>query len=152
MVSSLSKDQVKFMTRVRVDGECWAWNGSMDRDGYGRFWFEGRYRLAHRFAYWAWNGPLEEDRVIDHICRNRACVRPEHLRSVTYRENALHGDSPCAINARKTHCPLGHPLDRMWGKQRYCSTCHKAKTKRIRKARRERPDPMAHGKIHTSPG
>lgn len=54
-------------------------------------------------------GPIPEGLVIDHLCRNRGCVNPDHLEAVTQRENILRGEGLAAANARKTHCPKGHP-------------------------------------------
>lgn len=78
--------------------------------------------------------------VVDHICGNRNCVKPDHLRLLTPKENALDGRGLGAINARKTHCKNGHPFDRKYGKQRYCSICQAAKTKRLRKKWAEEDD------------
>lgn len=45
---------------------------------------------------------------VDHTCRKRACIRPDHLEAVTWKVNTLRGDGPTAQNARKTHCIHGH--------------------------------------------
>lgn len=74
-----------FWPRVRMTSECWHWTGTLDREGYGRL---GKRAKAHRFAYENVNGPIPPGLVIDHICHNRSCVRPEHLRAVTTKQNA----------------------------------------------------------------
>jgi transcription elongation factor Elf1 len=66
--------------------------------------------------------------VLDHICRNRACVNPGHLRVVTPKQNVLENSlGRTAINKCKTHCPKGHPFDDentfRAGTQRQCREC-----------------------------
>lgn len=104
----------RFVRMVEVDEVtgCHVWTGALS-DGYGCFNLgDGKksYR-AHRFSYEMEKGPIPEDFVLDHLCRNRACVNPEHLEAVTSRENTLRGENFSALNARKTSCPKGHPYD-----------------------------------------
>lgn len=75
---------------VRSDG-CWEWPGNKTADGYGTvddFTSAKRRRLyAHRVAYEALVGPIPDGLELDHLCRNRSCVRPDHLEPVTHGVN-----------------------------------------------------------------
>lgn len=96
-----------FMLKVRVAASsCWEWTGAIEKRGYGCY---GNFR-AHRIAYNLFVGPLIPGETIDHLCRNRRCVRPDHLEQVSIGENVLRGSGVTAINAQKTHCHRGHPL------------------------------------------
>ena len=64
---------------------------------------------AHRYAYEELVGPIPEGLQLDHLCRNRSCVNPDHLEPVTCRENLRRGETLNAANLAKTHCPAGHP-------------------------------------------
>ena len=107
-------------------GPCWLWTAYVNPDGYGRFGFEGG-QLAHRFAYLAMRGPIPAGKVIDHLCRVRRCVNPQHLEVVTQRVNLHRGESIQARNARKTHCIHGHEFTSEntyeHGGRRQCRTC-----------------------------
>ncbi|WP_189389045.1 HNH endonuclease signature motif containing protein [Streptomyces sp. SDr-06] len=126
------------MLRVRRDSDCLVWTGPLDKDGYGFFYLRRKNRRAHRVAWYDMHGEIPEGMVINHVCRNRACVNAQHLQVVTIRENVLKDSAAVsAINARKTHCKRGHPFDRVYrksgdrGHQRYCSICEAAKSRRL---------------------
>lgn len=78
----------RFWSKVETSGECWLWTGSIGGHGYGTFYAEPkRYVPAHRFAYVETYGDVPTSIHIDHICRNRRCVRPGHLRQATHKQN-----------------------------------------------------------------
>lgn len=93
----------RFWAKVQPTGFCWEWTASKAH-GYG--YFNGS--RAHRFAYELLVGPIPDGLVIDHLCRNRGCVNPDHLEPVTQRENTMRGYSFSRLHARKTHCIRGH--------------------------------------------
>lgn len=89
---------------------CWHWTGCVNAAGYGRFKFQGRVQQAHRVAYELLVDVIPEGLQLDHLCRNRSCVNPEHLEPVTQRVNILRGEGRGAKEARQTHCIRGHSL------------------------------------------
>jgi len=102
-------------------------------DGYGRAWLNGKSVYLHRLALEdALRRPLRQGFQVDHLCRRRACCRPEHLEEVTLRENVMRGETLAAENASKTVCKNGHPFTeantyrytRRDGRgRRYCRKC-----------------------------
>jgi len=83
---------------------CILWVGARRWDGYGRL----NGQQAHIVAWLRERGPVPDGLELDHLCRNRACVNVQHLEAVTHRVNALRGEGPPAMNARKTKCKNGH--------------------------------------------
>lgn len=86
---------------------CWLWTAGRNREGYpivNPRW-TGTNR-AHRAVYLLLVGPIEH--TLDHLCRVRHCVNPDHMEDVTAGENARRG---VALKPRKTHCKWGHAYD-----------------------------------------
>lgn len=98
----------RFWTKIEKIGGCWLWTAYTDHKGYGRFKLDGKAERAHRVSYEALVGPIPEGLQLDHLCRVRSCVNPDHMEAVTNRENCMRGDTLPAANAIKTHCPRGH--------------------------------------------
>ena len=121
--------------------ECWTWKAGTFKTGYGSFFPGCRAAgsvLAHRWAYEHFRGPIPSGLELDHLCRNRRCVNPAHLETVTRMENMRR--SPL-MPMNRTHCPRGHPYNsentRIGQNRNYvyrrCATC--------RAIGRGRPDP-----------
>ena len=141
----------RFWSHVRKDPEgCWTWARKPDDSGYGRFRVGSKIWYVHVLSYLSEVGPIPEGWEVDHLCRNRACVRPDHLEAVTGYVNMLRGDAPAAQNARKTHCDKGHEFtedNTIWkGERRNCVACRKVSReveKQKVKAARRKPPPTA---------
>ena len=102
---------------------CWLWLGAL-REGYGLYSTRRpkSTRNAHRVVYELLVGPIPSGLQLDHKCRVRRCVNPEHLEPVTPRENVLRGEGVAAQHAKRVTCKNGHPL--IWdGWQRRCRPC-----------------------------
>jgi hypothetical protein len=95
---------------VRPASGCWKWIGTLLPNGYAQIAIGGRRKeYIHRLVYTLTYGPIPEGLQLDHLCRNRACCRPDHLQAVSCRENLLRGETMAAKNAIKTACVNGHP-------------------------------------------
>jgi hypothetical protein len=95
----------RFWARVdkRNDSECWLWTGGFMGTGYGGFFLNGRMTVAHRVAYELLVGPIPDGLHIDHLCRVRACVKPDHLEPVTLAENNRRAGSAVTSCRRAGH-------------------------------------------------
>lgn len=134
---------------------CWLFKlhvGGLD--GYKLFSIGKRGLLAHRHAYATLVGPIPPKLTIDHLCRQRACVRPEHLEAVTRAVNNARSWSPSAVNAQKTACDSGHPFDEdntFWRRdgRRDCRECMRLRARA--EAERARAAAKAAG-VYRPPG
>lgn len=70
---------------------CWIWGRFTLPNGYGQLTVKGKRTLAHRYMYEKHVGPIPDGLVIDHLCRVRNCVNPDHLEPVTHTENQRRG-------------------------------------------------------------
>jgi hypothetical protein len=140
----LASDRLLSKIRIQSDTGCWEWQAFRDADGYGTFWLNGESRRAHRASYELFVGPIPDEATLDHLCRNRCCVNPDHLDPVPIGENLMRSpEAPASVNAQKTHCSRGgHPLS---GSNLYicprgkreCRTCRRETSRRFA-ARRTR--------------
>lgn len=124
-----------FNQRVEKTDSCWVWTGAFGTHGYGLYLLKKRKLLAHRVSYCLEHGEISTSHVIDHMCKNEKCVRPDHLRQVSQKINATeNSNSPIRFNHDKTHCKHGHELSgynlkmvyryREKRSSRVCRTCY----------------------------
>ena len=92
------------------DGGCWIWRGRTTPQGYGA---HGR-TVAHRHVYESSVGQIPDGLELDHLCRVKLCVNPDHLEPVTHAENVRRGTAGAVNRSRmmaRTHCTNGHPFE-----------------------------------------
>ena len=118
----------RFFSKVEQQGECWVWTGGGNGTGYGLFYPVKRGNtLAHRWSWVFFRGPIPDGLQLDHLCRNKRCVNPDHLDPVTPKVNTQRAAALIA------HCPQGHEYtpdntmisrNRRGWEMRNCKTCN----------------------------
>lgn len=114
----------RFMRYVMMtESGCWKWIGKISKiGGYPHFGDEKWKTVrAHRWSFQHFNGPLVDGLVVDHMCRNRWCVNPKHLRQVTQKENIVNRKQ----RVLKTNCGRGHEYnsENTWVSKRGSRQC-----------------------------
>jgi hypothetical protein len=103
---------VRFMDKVdrgNPPAACWLWTSDVNRRGYGRFFWAGKARRAHRLAYEWFVGPIPSGTQLHHVCGVSSCVRPDHLLAVTPLEHrAIDRPGPRATTGRLPKLPAGY--------------------------------------------
>lgn len=120
----------RWVSKVDTSGDCHLWVASKKPAGYGQITFKDRPRYAHRVAWIAKNGEVPEGAELDHICRNRGCVNPDHLRAVSHMENM---QNQPGFNV----CKRGHDMSdnalvyyrENGSRKRMCRECNRLRSK-----------------------
>lgn len=138
----------RFWSKVeKIAGGCWLWRAARTSNGYGEFSIRHRGYLAHRLAYQMTKGPIAQGLEIDHLCRVRQCVNPDHLEAVTPEENNRRAPKPGAPKGPRPErweaaCGKGHAMvgaNVVVNKQgrRKCRECKRETLRRCRARKRE---------------
>lgn len=151
-VSRRSNIELYFWSLVKIPAtpdSCWNWTGPLDGSGYGRAVARQlsptNTKMAHRWVYEQRVGTIPDGMVIDHLCRNRSCVNPEHLEPVLSAENTrrgLHGEL-------RIRCAHGHELSaentyvRKSDGSRRCRRCAAVQTRASRQVNGGQAAPWA---------
>lgn len=133
----------RFYAKLRKTDSCWLWTGNKGWDGYGHFWLDGRDVMAHRFSYELHRGQIPDGLTIDHLCRNKSCVNPEHLDPCTAAENTRRSPIGGWVkNRAKDRCMRGHPFTpentRIYRGWRHCRECGRQHARRYYREKRAR--------------
>lgn len=127
---SLSHLLERFFEKVEKTDNCWRWNAALNKKGYGRFNIGGRVFLSHRISFALAGREIADGLVLDHTCKTKSCVNPDHLEAVTNIENLTR--SPEVWIGRDT-CKKGHKStpENAWeytdfrgSKRKQCRKCH----------------------------
>ncbi len=116
------KSVIRFLekvdTQTHADTQCWLWTGTRTGLGYGIFYYESKYAMAHRAGYHMFVGPVDPALHLHHrteepiCCIGPSCVNPAHMLPVTPAVH-VHQFTPTnitAIRGQDTKCPRGHDL------------------------------------------
>ena len=135
----------RFWSKVEKTESCWLWKGRLDHKGYGQFDLPDTTISAHRYSWQHLRGPVPDGLQLDHLCRIRKCVNPDHLEPVTARENIFRGVGLAVKHSKQTHCHKGHPfsgnnVDLVGNRGKYvmrvCVTCRNIRSRGYKAAKR----------------
>jgi HNH endonuclease len=140
--------QVDLEDSIFPENGCMLWTGCKDKTGYGKFKSEGQTFRSHRWSYERLRGSIPNHLKLDHLCRVRHCVNPDHLQPVSPKENIRRGMTGLDSNPwnrGKTHCIHGHEFTpentyqviKDGTPRRYCRACQKESDRRHNERKRE---------------
>ena len=117
--------------RIDASGDCWIWLGAPSDSGYGRVTIKGKLKRVHRVIWETLVGPIAKNLEIDHLCRVRNCVNPDHLEPVTRATNLARGRS----NKPRPFCRRGHEYTpantyQRKNRERQCRACQRINEKK----------------------
>ena len=119
--------------------DCWRWQGQHNKNGYGAISIGRTFPFVHRVIWEELVGPIPEGLEIDHLCKVRDCVNPDHLEPVTHLENVRRSYGIGGWNRNKTHCPRGHEYSEMnTYRNRGWRTCRSCKRRHAKLEREKR--------------
>lgn len=127
-----AESRLRRYTRVEANG-CWTCTLSPAARGYCMISDRQKRVYAHRLALEIAGRPIPKGYEVDHLCRNRRCVNPDHLEAVTQIENNRRSNSVSAIKGRMTYCKRGHQLTENPYRRgtRWCKPCHKIRQREV---------------------
>ena len=142
---------IRALDKTLIGEGCWEYGGKIRTDGYGSVYIHngtraGTTALAHRVVYEGMVGPIPEGMFLCHHCDNPKCVRPDHIFVGTDADNKAdmyakgrQASGERLPQARRTHCPQGHPYsgDNLYIRKcgrRMCRACNNARRNRSRAA------------------
>ena len=133
----------RFEEKINKTDSCWLWTGCILWHGYGQTYWNKKKEYAHRVSYWIRKGEIPEGLILDHLCRVRSCVNPDHLEAVTYQTNVRRG---VGVGKRglinEGRCINGHKYDKENtylapnNPYKFCRTCSKARLRKIYEKKR----------------
>lgn len=115
MTRQAEEPSARFLRSINKTPTCWVWQGGRSSGGYGYMRVHGRQTLAHRYSLELTGKTIPDGMQVDHICHNRACVNPDHLRLVTNQQNSENLAGPKTNN---TSGVLGVGFDKRRNKYR----------------------------------
>ena len=135
------------LANVATEGDCIVSLYSRGSHGYAQIgWSAGgeiQTLLIHRIAYVHYIGPIDAGLTVDHVCRNRPCLNPAHLRLLPNSCNA-------SDNGQVRTSPTSGKTCRVCGEQKavsngrhYCRACNNRRTRALRREKRRQRNSVA---------